>query len=403
VYGARALALTIAMLCGAVSVPGSSRRVADDTLIASVVLLERAVNSIDQPRADYAQILRGVAAAWPAGGRNDVKADLETFLTRAPGAGADFKCSPEFVRYRARKELLRLKDVLLDSAPQPAHPEMCYATPFAIDMSRPPASVEIYGYDFDREEFQVLLMDDFGFADITSSVVQRSHYHLSVSFRPGGNGPQLSSKSQRLAVTLSHIIQHAVPVIQSDTLLCDSRVEDVKGRTVEYDPPAIDRARPFDGSSAEIIANATLDYASNGIDATLCLTAVDRGGAGGAISGCAAQMIYTSGAERVIEQMLGGLHDDVTYLRTAKTSSSMPGLKTGPVDRWTFPLKGPAAIRTRKTRVVSTAVGNCISPIAYLEAKAHGALSPETIKRLDPLLKRVPATVKALRPRFAPD
>ena len=376
----------------------------------SVVVLERAINALADPSSDYRTTLQNVLPALPAGSQDFLKTDITAFLSRAPDPGADFQCSAEFVRYKARKELLRLKDMLLDSSPQPAEPQFCYAVPFAIDPALPTRRIEIYGYDFDREPMQVLLMNSYGFTDVTFAVVTQSHYHMTLELEK--HGLEVSPENRVLALTLHHIIQHAIPVIQPDTRLCESRIEDIPAdKVIAYDPPSIVRGRSFTVAGASVVANAALDYDSNVVDATMCVTATAPGEDPNAVSGCAGEFVYTSESGRLIEWVSGDLQSRIAYTSGSGEKDVRKGAGRGPVDRWTFTAGSPTspagaepglAVRLRKLQVVSTQVGGgCVSPIAYLEARRMRALSAGVVRRLDTELTKVDRAILKLRPRFA--
>jgi hypothetical protein len=400
--------VVLALLLAPVTLPDPAN---DRQLTDSIVLLERAVSALANPSADYSKILREVVAHWPANGVAVVKTDLATFLARAPDARTDFKCGADFVRYRARKELLRLKDVLLDANPQPARSQFCYAAPFAIDLARAPGAVEIYGYDFDKEPPQLLLMNAFGFRDVTFALIRHNHFHLTLELAK--NGLTFSADNQQLAVATGHLIQQTIPVIRPDTSICESRVEEIPaGKAIGFAPPPLDGRQEFSaGSGATLWSNAALDYESNQVDATVCLSIVEPGVNPRVRSGCATELVHSTDADRVIERVVGGLEDQVVYTHRSGSEDVRNGLTRGPVSRWLFGGLGPQqstpvepriAIRLRAARVISTKAGGCVSAIAYLEAKRMHALSEKTVRRLDAQLKKMDLTVLKARPRFSP-
>jgi len=387
-----------------------SEAAVDHTLTKSVLALERAINALASPSADHRKILHHILATLPSNSQEFLKNDLTTFLRRAPDAGADFKCSAEFLRYKARQELMRLRDTLLNDNPQPAHPQFCYAVPYALDATRPLGPIEIYGYDFDREPLQMLLMNTYGFRDVTFALKQHTHYHLTLDLRT--HGVTLSPDNQSLALAWGHLIRHSIPLIQPTTSLCPSRVEEIPaGKEIAYEPLLIDRHGSFRGAQARIWANAALDYQSNVVDATLCMTAVERSKHRRAVSGCGVEYVYTSEPDRLIEWASGELQARTSYSHSKDGSGTPDGARGGPVAQWIFSgFDGNAAagtepqvrIRLRRIRVVSTKTDGCVSAIVYSEARRMNALGPGSIRRLASQLKRVDPSILKLRPRFAP-
>ncbi len=375
----------------------------------TVVALERAVNALGSPSADYRKVLQDTLTSLPRGNQDFVGTDLAAFLRRAPSAGADFKCGADFLRYKARQQLLRLKDTLLDASPQTPQPQFCYAAPFAVDPTRPINPIELYGYDFDREPVQILLMNDYGFEDVTFALSVRSHYHLTLDL--AGNGVELSSNNRVLGLTWGHLIRHSIPLIQPTTLLCPSRVEEVPaGKTISYAPPPMNAETGLLEAGAGVFANATFDYDSNKLDATICLTATRRGSRA-PISGCAVEFVYTSEPERLIEWVFGDLQALISSTHGDRVNEVTNGAPRSLVAQWTFAgfggnspagMEAQLSIRLRKIRIVSTKIDDCVSPMAYLEAKRAHALSLNTIRSVDSQLKKVDPEILRLRPRFAP-
>jgi len=383
---------------------------ADHTLTKSVLVLERATNALASPSADFRQILNNIPATLPRNSQTFLKVDVATFLGRAPDARADFRCSADFLRYKARQELLRLKDTLLNDNPQPAHPQFCYALPYALDPTRPIGPIEIYGYDFDREPLQILLMNTYGFREVTFALTRHTHYHLTLDL--GTHGVTLSPDDQAIALAWGHLIRHSIPLIQPTTSLCPSRIEEVSGgKEIAYEPLLTDRHGSFRGTRSRIVANAALDYESNVVDATVCMTAVQRNRDRGALSGCATEYVYTSEPDRQIEWASGELQARTVYTPGGDGSGTKEGAWGGPVAQWIFSgfdgrtparTEPQVRIRLRKIRVVSTKIDGCVSAIAYSEARRANALGPGPIRKLASQLKRMDRSILKLRPRFAP-
>ena len=387
---------------------GGAGQLRDRAVIESVTLLDEAANALGNPAADYRKILEDVRARSP---RGFIEAQLATFLSRAPASGADFTCGEEFMRDRARQELWRLKDTLLDSDPQPPQPRFCYAVPYAVDTARPTKTVEVYGYDLDKAPLEIFVMNNDGFfQDVTFASVNRTHYHLTINL--ANDGVTFSPKSQTLAVTWGHLVRYVVPLIRSGTPLCPSWIEEIPaGKTITYPPLLLRGDGVFRGTGTRVTASATLDYESNKLDATVCMTAFEQNGARTAVSGCGVEYVFTTDPDRVIEKVFGGLLSQINYIHGSQAEDVKDGSRGSPVRRWTFAGfggKSPAATETQVTaqfgtiRVVSSATGDCVSAIAYSEAKRRDALSPATRERLDSQLSRIDPAVRKLRPRFAP-
>ncbi|HET9830837.1 MAG TPA: hypothetical protein VFP91_03990, partial [Vicinamibacterales bacterium] len=361
-------------------------------LAREVVALERAVNDLASPSSDPRKVLNGVVRNLPRSRSGVIEASLTEFIGRMPAAGVGFRCDTAFVRDRARKELLRVKDVLLDANPQMPHPEFCSSSPIAIDIAEPMKPIDVYGYDFDREPIQVLLMNDYGFRDVTSAAEVRSHSHLNIDLEK--HALKLSSENRRIAISVGHLIRYSIPIIQADTRLCASRIEQIEaGRTVSYEPPPIEQGKVVNKGPARFWANASLDVDSNVLELTLCLTAAADDPTHSSVSGCAVEYVYTSDADRTIERVFGERQSAMRSVHDAETRLTR---RTGtqPVTEWVIEPSSPAmspkiTAKLGAIRVVSTEVGNCMTPLAFEQAKRAGSLGPATVRRLDAELRAI--------------
>jgi hypothetical protein len=387
-----------------------AQRASKPTIANLVFVLDDALNAIGDPSADYRSIFQNILATLPNGSQDFVKAEITEFMQRAPTSGMDFKCSAEFMRYRARQELWRLKDVLLNMNPQPPEPQFCYAVPFAIDLIRSTNTVEIYGYDLDRAPLEMFLVNGDVFQDVSSALIKRTHYHLTLDL--GKDRVKFSPNSQALSVAWGHLIRYTIPLIQLATPLCSSWLEEIPaGKTITYAPLLLGGEGRFREPGPRVWSNATLDYESNKVDATVCMTAADQSSNQATFSGCGGEYVFTSEWDRVIEGIFGEIEGYISYAHGSQADEVKEGLQGGPVREWKFSGFGEnsgarreiqVAVELNKIRVVSTAMDACVSAIAYSEAKRMNALSAETIRRLDPQLNKVDPEISKLRPRFAP-
>lgn len=395
------------MSTGASGAADATESATAPTLVDGLAVLEEAVNALAYPAVDYRQVLRRAAARLPGDRLEAARTGIVTFLERAPAEAADFRCNAEFMRDRARRELWRLKDVLMNWNPQPVEPQVCHAVPIAIDPARPMPTLDIYGYDFDQVPLELFVMDNQGyFREVTTALTKKNRYHLTVDL--GTTGVRFSADSQALVVVWGHLVRYSIPLIQPATPLCPSVIEVIPpGKAIAYAPPLIARASRLDEAKAGVLANAALDYESNKVDATVCVTARGRT----AVSGCAVEYVYTSDSDRSIEWVFGELQAGIAHAFDSGHEVSVAGLRRSPVAEWEF--KGFAAnappdaepritARLHELRVVSTQPEKCISAIRYLEARRQNAISPGSMRRLDSELRRVDREIMGLRPRFAP-
>jgi hypothetical protein len=165
-----------------------SNPVADTSLTDTLRVLDRAIYRLGEPSSNYRQVLLDTVTALPATADESVRADLRSFLSRAPEPGSEFKCSLDFVRSRARLALLRIRDTVSKEYVGPVEPAVCYTAPYALDAARVRTAgswLDIYGYDFDQVIPEVILVGREGYRDVTAALVAKSHFHSRLDGRGG--------------------------------------------------------------------------------------------------------------------------------------------------------------------------------------------------------------------------
>ena len=190
-----------------------------------------------------------------------------------------------------------------------------------------------------------------------------------------------SSESVSLGLTWGHLIHYSIAVIQPDSRLCPSRIETIPaGRTISYAPPRIGGDAVPAGVAATAVADTTFDVSTNKLEATVCVTAVDRR-RHATSSGCTIEFLYTTDPDRVIEALPRDPATHVSYRHQPGELSAM--------------------VRLGEISLVSIADEGCVSPLAYVEARRTGALDRATSEALDPQLQTVDPAILKVRPRFA--
>jgi hypothetical protein len=383
----------------------------DKALTDALRVLDRSIHLLGNPSSNYRKVLLDTVAALPGNADDAVRAEVRTFLARAPGPGSDFKCSVDFVRSRARETLLRLRDTLRKEYVGPVEPAVCYAVPFALDLAQAHTAdgwLDIYGYDFDRVTPEMIVVNREGYRDVTPALVARSHYHLALKL--GDGAVSLSSDSVSLGLTWRHLIHHSIAIMQPTSRLCSARVETIRaGKTISYSPPRISGDGLPGQPGTTVRADTTLDYSSNKLEATICMAAADPA-ATTMFSGCAVEFLYTTDPDRMIEAVFGPSTGSISSVRGARTDDVKNGSARGLVGQWAFDDLQPTGLwrgsisvtaRLNEIKIASVEDDKCVSPLAYVEARRTQVLDPATRKRLDPQLKRIDPAIVKLRPRFA--
>jgi hypothetical protein len=412
----RLLRVYLLVLLSASITPASSDAPGPDgarsTLAATVLVLDEGTRALGDSAADPRTILRGIAQRLVASA-SPVSASINRFLNRVPArASTDFICGEDFVRTRARQELARIRETLLNSKATPLEPQFCYATPYAVDASHPPNVVEFYGFDFDAAPIEMFLVSDSGYKDVSPALIRHNHYHITLQIG-GADGVRLTTKSLTLGLTWGNLIAHAIPVVQANTRLCPSAVEEIPaGKSISVDPPPLPGdAPPTSLTTPALIGHGTLDYQRNAVIATICLVARAPRADSTVYSGCANEYVASLDPDRTIERILGPLEARLSASPSGRAADSVVGGASGFVRRWVVRRSssdsrgsGPhnVTIILGRVRVVLTAPDRCISAIAFGEARRTGALGATAAGSLGNQLAATDARIVGLRPRFAP-
>jgi hypothetical protein len=369
----------------------------NEALNAAAAALDRAIRAAGEPRSDAQELVRSTMEALPRDPGVRATGELGTFLTRMPTPGPGFRCDPEFLRHRTRLELLQVREALANQSAPKLEPQFCSATPNLVDLSKPASerrAVEIYGADFDRAEMQMFVVSRGNYQDVTSALRARTPYHFTLNLQE----IDLPPDAELLGLSWGNLIQAVIPLVHPNTQLCAARVDEVpRGRTIEYAPSRIAPAS-LSGPDQQASGSAGLDFASNELDAVVCMTACDDA-RHIALSGCAAGFLATIDSDRTIEAVLGTTYQAATFTRRRQPGRER-ATRGGPVDEWT--LGAQTTVRFDPIRLVSIPRDGCVSPFAYLEAKRHNIVTADTVRRLAPQLARTPVNLLEIRPPFTP-
>ncbi len=387
-------------------------------LLDTLLVLDEAMHLLADASSDYRRVLQEAVAALPVNAEAEVSGGIRKFVSRIPATGAEFPCSTDFLRLKARQALWRLREALLGEKPASMEPAVCYSLPFVLDVTQLQTRgtlLHIYGLDFDAAPLQMVLVTSEGYRDVTAGLVQRSHYHLTVML--GDGGIPIPPKSHSLGLVWGHLIHHSIALVQPATPLCSARVETVPRKTISYVPSLnSNRDRRLARPATRVWADALLDYSNNKLEATICIgAATKRGGGGMVLSGCTVEFLYTTDPDRMIDGVVGDVSSHVSLANAERLTERLTAVNSGRprdlVRAWAF-----AGLQRRRSDshavsmtarlnqivVVSIEHDGCVSPIAYLEAKRTTVLSPVTRRALDRQLDRVNPAILLLRPRFAP-
>ena len=340
-------------------------------------VIDRAIHRLSPPASDYRAVLSDALEDLPANDDGVAAGAMRTFLARAPASGAEFRCSRDFIADRARNMLLRLGDTLRNEYVGRLEPVVCSTTPYALDLAHARTTgawLDIYGYDFDLVNPEMVLVTKNGFRDVSTSLVRRSPTHL--AFKLGEHLPW-SADVVSLGLVWGHLIHHSIALAQPTSTLCPSRIETLPERTISV-APHFSRTNSPRSPRSQVTADTALNYSSNKLEATVCTSVADPDQSI-TLSGCSIEFLHTTDPDWIIEGILGDASAELSSAVWHGTS---------------------VEIRLKEIRFLASADRACVSPTAYLEARRTGTIDAATQRSLDRHIKTIPRAALTMRPRF---
>jgi hypothetical protein len=341
-------------------------------------VLDRAIHRLSLPASDYRAVLSDALDDLPADADRTAADTLRSFLDRAPQAGVDFQCSRDFIANRARNMLERLGDMLRNEYVARLEPVVCSTTPYALDLAHARSTgawLDIYGYDFDLVNPEMVLVTKNGFRDVSTSLVRRSPTHLAFKL---GEHLHWSADVVSLGLVWGHLIHHSIALAQPTSTLCPSRIETLSTRTISVSPHFSGNSSPRSPGS-QVTADTALNYSSNKLEATVCTSVADPDDRSIALGGCSNEFLHTTDPDWIIEGILGDASPEVSSAVWQGTSLE---------------------IRLNEIRFLASADRACVSPMAYLEARRTGTIDAATRRSLDRQINTIPPAALTMRPRF---
>ena len=137
------------------------------------------------------------------------------------------------------------------------------------------------------------------------------------------------------------------------------------------------------GPGTAVRADATVDYSSNKLEATVCMAAANPSGEP-VFNRCSVEFLHTTDPDWIIEALFGAPNRQVEAVQRTDPGGDLS-----------------VTVRLDAITFVSVEDDSCVSPLAYMEARRTRALAPSTRRSLDPRLETIDPALSKLRPRFA--
>lgn len=169
------LMLLLSLRCGTLT----------DPVKEAVAAIDRAMWMVQNESKDWRQILSETEDKLASDAQSMMVNEVNSAFDRAIGTvGTEFKCDTDFVEDRLVQDLARIKAELLNEPVPDKEPAICLVDPMSVDVSLVPERlkwVEIYGYDFDTTDVQLVLREGDRYVDVTASCLGKpTHYHMTI-------------------------------------------------------------------------------------------------------------------------------------------------------------------------------------------------------------------------------
>jgi len=188
---------------------------AEKTVNTGVDTLNEAIRKLESNSDSWQEVLKETQNTLIAEGQSTLANEVSDVISRGTSdVGMEAKCSVDFLRDRAREDLVRLRATITQETLNLV-PVFCNPTPNAVDLNLPPDRrplIEIAGYNLSREAVDVFLENSQGRRfDVSDSLDSPSRYLLTVNL----SKIDLNDESKRLIFELANGKQQSVSIIQA--------------------------------------------------------------------------------------------------------------------------------------------------------------------------------------------
>lgn len=211
-----------------------------ETAKQAIATLDKAINSLQSESINWRQVLEETRDGLVDETQSTIKNEVNNLISNGIAAtGGEIRCNADFIRNRMRQELIHLRNEVAQKVGVSLLPEstlepgVCQVTPASIDLALEPErrnELKLAGYDFDRTNITVILLNKDKEIDVTAKLAQPSKYLLTLNLSPT-NGIQFSEKSNQILVkaTKSGNLISLINILQPpDNVLKHTEVIDLR-------------------------------------------------------------------------------------------------------------------------------------------------------------------------------
>ncbi|WP_263770522.1 PLAT/LH2 domain-containing protein [Propionivibrio soli] len=208
------IARATGLICLLLSLLGSSCQIPP---ASTEQILRDAVEQLSSESSNWRQILEETRDKLVSDAQSSIRNEVSVVLSRAvAAAGSEVMCVTDFIRDRAKQDLLRILDRLEGRTPSPTLPVFCQVIPQSVDAELVPNRLrllEYYGYDFDRSPIAAYLENSNGRTNVSRYLDFPTHYHMTLNL--GTQGVAIGPNSRRFVFAWDGRDQASVAITQS--------------------------------------------------------------------------------------------------------------------------------------------------------------------------------------------
>lgn len=180
-------------------------------------VLRDAIEQLGSESSNWRQVLEETRDKLTGEAQSTIRNEVNVVLSRAIAAsGAEVMCVADFIRDRAKQDLMRILDRLQGRVATPALPVVCQVVPQSVDAELVPNRLrllEYYGYDFDRSPITAYLETTTGRVNVSRYLDFPTHYHMTLNL--GAQGVAIGPTSRRFVFVWDGKDQASVAITQS--------------------------------------------------------------------------------------------------------------------------------------------------------------------------------------------
>ncbi len=238
-----------------------TEQIADATTDATTVI-EDAIVDINRNSSNWQNVLeRAIEELGDVA--EDTVVRLDNVLNRTvAAAGAETRCSVDFLGDRVKEQLQNILAELKGEQPTPLRPQVCTAVPDNISAEHVPSPIThlgVYGYNFNLSTKLKAYIEraDGSKRNVTSLLNTPTHYSMTLPF--GATGASIGGNDRRILVTWNERALVSVGITQPPTPKCEIRDVRFTPSPITFVPNNHTRGdRDFDGNGPNVTGHVTL-------------------------------------------------------------------------------------------------------------------------------------------------